>query len=361
MPRLSLTTIAYAGFSLGAVLVAPPARADGAFETFDGPGAFDTRPAVIDLLRRSVGTFSYDRETLASHAFLRTSAGKIVIVDPPKTKLLAQATGIDAAGNVLGWHFYTMGGFYRAHGFRRSAQGKFTIIGTNDPGDTYISATTTLGAYSGYYCYQRECTSYLSTPDDRHTYFAAPGGAWAVVANMNVANTVIGSYTTTDSAGTLTYHGFIRTADGGFTTLDLGDPTAAEPYTAASGINSLGVVVGDDADAAGRHHGYLRTRAGAVTRFDVPGAFDTFPRKINDLGVVVGFYTASQLGAVQGFLRRKDGSISTFAVPGSQQSFPSDINARGDVIGDYMTYVNGVTVTRGFIYHAGVAASAPRD
>jgi len=49
-------------------------------------------------------------------------------------------------------------------------------------------------------------------------------------------------------------------------------------FTSPSGITPGGVIVGWYADAGGVTHGFLRTRGGSFTTFDVPGAVNgTYP------------------------------------------------------------------------------------
>jgi hypothetical protein len=48
-------------------------------------------------------------------------------------------------------------------------------------------------------------------------------------------------------------------------------------------------------------HGFLRSRNGTFTKFDVPGASETVPTSINAAGVIAGNWSAAH-----GFLRIPD-------------------------------------------------------
>jgi hypothetical protein len=78
-------------------------------------------------------------------------------------------------------------------------------------------------------------------------------------------------------------HGFVRDARG-FATIDV--PGAS--YTAASGSNSGGQIVGDYLDSRKRFHGFIRDGR-RVRRIDFPGAKGTFAAGINDPGRVLGY------------------------------------------------------------------------
>jgi hypothetical protein len=80
-------------------------------------------------------------------------------------------------------------------------------------------------------------------------------------------------------------HGFVRDARG-FAKIDV--PGAS--FTAASGSNEGGQIVGDYLDSRKRFHGFLRDGR-RVRRIDFPGAKGTFAAAINDRGRIVGSYT----------------------------------------------------------------------
>jgi probable HAF family extracellular repeat protein len=116
-----------------------------------------------------------------------------------------------------------------------------------------------------------------------------------------------------------------------------------QPGTAASGINDAGQIVGFFNDSTGTH-GFLRLpgerrkesldpkdpdTSGSFTTVDVPGAFITWARGINNAGRIVGlFIERSALGPEHGFLftgglrRDDDGNGDGFQDGGKKQTGP---------------------------------------
>ena len=113
-------------------------------------------------------------------------------------------------------------------------------------------------------------------------------------------------------------------ADGNFTTILGTSPVA---------INLREDITGTYTDKIGEH-GFLRSRDGAFTAFDAPGASDTVPRAIDPDGVITGSYD-DQSGTTRGFTRAGDGTFTTFDVPGHSETYPAAINAGGVVTGTY--------------------------
>ena len=128
----------------------------------------------------------------------------------------------------------------------------------------------------------------------------------------------------------LTYHGFVRMADGTMVMIDVpGAGSGARQGTTPKSINRDGAVTGYYADSAGATRGFVRTPDGAFETFPVAkGSEDpfTFPNCINDGGVVVGLTNDSSGNGV-GFLRAADGLITTLDFPSQAWS----VNAAGAV------------------------------
>ncbi len=121
--------------------------------------------------------------------------------------------------------------------------------------------------------------------------------------------------------------------------------TGAYQGTAPTGINLSGTITGNVTDSSYGTHGFVRTRDGQFTDFDVPGADPivgcTCPLAINDFGVIAGEYIDSST-IQHGFVRFPDGKFATFdapgagAVPGSHQgTWFAVINNFGVVAGDF--------------------------
>jgi len=101
------------------------------------------------------------------------------------------------------------------------------------------------------------------------TTFDPPGAGTAAgqgtfpQQNLN-SGAIVGYYVDGNSVA----HGFIRSAHGKYTTIDV--PGAAG--TQAYGINDEGTAIGWWFETNGVYHGYLRDDHGDFTYFDVPGA-----------------------------------------------------------------------------------------
>ena len=110
------------------------------------------------------------------------------------------------------------------------------------------------------------------------------------------------------------------------------------------GINPGGVIVGTYVGAACQHfHGFLRSPDGTFTTIDLPGASDTDPNAINPAGVITGI-----VNFFHGFWRAPNGTFSKFDVPGAVYGLvPAALNPPGTVTG-YWFDVNGAT--HGFLW-----------
>ncbi len=197
------------------------------------------------------------------------------------------------------------------------------------------------------------------------TSFDAPGagaseleGTFAL--GINASGAITGVYS--NSMGVT--HGFIRAADGTFTTFDAPDAGSTSPGiegTIPISINTNGDVTGMYVDDNHAYHGFVRLAAdGTVTEFDAPEASSaanrgTTPLAINDSGQIVGLYTTGSAGSAStyyGFLRAADGTITTLTEPdagsgengnGDKQGTEAiDINASGEIVGDYSDSSNNV-------------------
>jgi hypothetical protein len=138
-------------------------------------------------------------------------------------------------------------------------------------------------------------------------------------------------------------HGFVKSRRGEVTSFDV--PGAR--YIFVEGNNDRGKVVGlyggpdavpgpDGMLPQGTIHGFVRDRRGAITRFDVPffrlhGAPD-----INERGQIVGYYDDPDNPISGAFLREPNGAIKRIDVPGASNVSAHGINNRGQVVGAYL-------------------------
>ncbi|HEX4157236.1 MAG TPA: hypothetical protein VHY79_02075 [Rhizomicrobium sp.] len=223
--------------------------------------------------------------------------------------------------------------------------------------------------------------------DAQYTIIDDPGEGYALGQGtfglgLNSSGVVVGYY---DDGNT---HGFERTPDGSYRTIDVGRTgTAAgdindhgaiaggagfytdmrqtkcpgflrtpkgrlkkfEPPNGAAGcyqdvfaINNSSSIIGDYKATDGLWHGYLRTKDGTIGVFDVAGAADTYATDINDNGAAAGVYIDSN--GYHGYIRMADGSFTTFDAPGGPGccNIAARINKLGEVQGDYLDD-NGVS------------------
>ena len=95
-------------------------------------------------------------------------------------------------------------------------------------------------------------------------------------------------------------------------------------------------------------HGFLRTRDGTFTTIDYPGAAETQVLAINPAGVIVGDF-CNAVTCYQGFVRAPDG---TFTVINANAGIPTGINPAGAITGFVLTEVGGyVRSSRRHLHH----------
>ena len=137
--------------------------------------------------------------------------------------------------------------------------------------------------------------------------------------------------------------GFVVDTNGVITTIKgPGNP----PITVARGINSQGQVVGSFGSTFGPgpgEQGFVYSN-GTLTVLDYPGASNTQPHGINDIGQIVGTYYDTN-GFPHGFLY-SNGAFSTLDIPGSTVTQINAINNAGQIAiyhpDSSFVYANGV-------------------
>jgi len=104
--------------------------------------------------------------------------------------------------------------------------------------------------------------------------------------------------------------------------------------TVPQAINNLGQIVGSYVNADGTLHGFLRQPNGVYTTVAPPGATLTVAVGINDLGVIVGEWVDAN-GEFHGFTRSVNGSLSTVDFPGAVDTGVLGLNDFGTMVGVY--------------------------
>jgi len=252
---------------------------DGTVATFDVPGGNSPEPAGINS--GDVVTGRYFDASGNRHGFVRAADGTVATFDGPDATD-TEAHAINDKGEVTG--FYRDGA--GDHGFTRNAAGKLRTFDGPNALETYGSSVNDKGGIAGYYI------------DSRHSA-----------------------------------HGFLRTADGTITTIDV---LGANGGTFATAINSQGVITGYYYNGNGDgEHGFVRLSDGTIATFDEPGC-DITPISLNRKGVITGFcQDRDNPRHTVGFVRKPDGKMKEFHVPGGKRTMPMGINDAGVIAGYY--------------------------
>jgi hypothetical protein len=218
--------------------------------------------------------------------------------------------------------------------------------GTASGQGTFPQDNNENGAITGYSIdTEVSCHGFLRTPDGTTVSFDAPGsatfkscqsgnagGTWAY--GINSGGEIVGTYQDEKYLA----HGFLRAADGTFTTIDA--PSAGRGVnqgTAGYAINPAGTVAGYYIDGNQAFHGFVRSRNGVFTDFDDPNAGSgagqgTLVAFMNPAGAITGWYFDS--GNVQhGYVRAADGTFTTIDGPGAVLSIAIGITPDGTISG----------------------------
>jgi hypothetical protein len=232
------------------------------------------------------------------------------------------------------------------HAGRRAKRddAQYTII--DDPGEGYALGQGTFafglnssGAVVGYYD-DGKTHGFERTPDGSYrTIDAGKTGSYA--DDINSEGAVAGSEGFYTDLRKKKCPGFLLTPKG---RLKKFAPPNGEAgcYQDVFAINNSTSIIGDYKTADGLWHGYLRTKNGSIDVFDVAGDTGTYATDINDNGAAAGVYTDSE--EYHGYIRAADGSFTTFDAPGGPGccNIAARINNAGEVQGDYLDD-NGVS------------------
>ncbi|MFL6688655.1 MAG: hypothetical protein ACJ8IR_00480 [Alphaproteobacteria bacterium] len=174
-----------------------------------------------------------------------------------------------------------------------------------------------------------------SMAEAKSTRFSLPDGTNGLyVTGPNASGDVAGIFLTSGNYNSHSY-GFIRSADGSFTTIDV--KKSYRHNTIVEAIDDADDVVGqyEEKDDPNIDHAFLRTPNGTLTSFDAPGAYNTLPFNINaGAGEMVGWYYTAD--GNHGFVRSMDGTLTTIDYPGATGgTYPYAVNAQGQITGSY--------------------------
>ncbi len=355
--------------------------------TFDAPGAGTTAGSFegtacysdCSVLINNFGAISgtYEDANNVFHGFVRSPEGKFTTFEAPGADTTPGnfngtfVNGISDAGAITGSYSDASGG---SHGFLRSPEGAFTTFDVTGsaPGATIANALNLEGAIVGFFADQHGVfRPYVRRPDGRFATWSVPGECDASPAtgcfgsasfSINLFGEAASGYE--DNSGNFVGHGLLRSADGKLTTFDVpGAGTGPYQGTGCPGcsrpLNLLGANAGFFIDGNNVVRGYLRSPAGKITKFDVPGegpqglgCFADCSMGLNDFGAITGSYLDAN-NVTHGYVRSPDGKFVTFDAPGADLTandfngtFPVSINDWGVVTGYYIDKNN---VVHGFL------------
>jgi hypothetical protein len=265
-------------------------------------------------------------------------------------------TSINDSGAITG---YSNDANFVSHGFLRSPDGRFTTfqapgadIKPADAEGTNATSINALGAITGYYGDSNGLIhGFLRSPEGKFTTIDVPGGGQTFPIAINLEGAIVGYYLDPSSQ----FYAFLRSPGGKVTTFF--GPGACDTGTAtgcygneATNINFWGTSVGNFMDSSGNFvgHGLIRSPDGKLTTFDVPGAgtgsyqgtgCPGCSSGFNLWGAIAGTYTDVN-SVSHGYLRSPDGTITTFDPPGSEYTgcgsdCPVSLNDWGAITGIY--------------------------
>ncbi len=195
---------------------------------------------------------------------------------------------------------------------------------------------------------------FLRTRNGEFTPIDVPGANLSVASGINSHGDIAGPYRlATDPM--MSRRGFIL-RNGAFTSFSVPDPNAVDGravFTQPLYINDRGDVVGrfcrrvvpvNCTGALGSDtHGFLRTAEGDFFTIDVPGALQTTAWSINNSGQIVGAYWSADDRKIHVF-QLSDGQITTIDLPFEPTWPRGGITTRGDIVGTF-----GDVPFRGFL------------
>ena len=304
--------------------------ADGTITTFDVPGEGTLNGQGVNsaysINPKGEITGFYTDDAYVYHGYLRARDGSFTTFDAPGAGTGegqgTLALDINPAGVIAGQYSDSSSVY---HGFVRARDGTITTF--DAPGAGTSPGQGTL----------------LSTVD-----------------GLNPEGTISRGYVNEGSLfdNTQVFHSLVRDRDGNITEFDVtGAGTGPGQGTDVAGINPSGTVEGSYIDGSGVVHGFVRSPNGAITKSDVAGAGTgsgqgtfPFPANINPSAVIAGGYVDTG-GAAHGFVRTRNGAITKFDVPGAgtgpgQGTFSNCNNAAGATTG---WYVDTSNVFHGFL------------
>jgi len=272
---------------------------------------------------------------LAGAAFDMTHAGEnTIIIDPPGA-IATSSIAINDRDVVAGDYTDEM---VVTRVFIRTPKGSLKTFRVINETDTRVTALNNEGAIAGTYTNRSgNFEGFVRDAAGKVETFKITGlkSKDTQVVAMNDSGTIVGRW------NSFPQHGFIRSADGTLTKFDA--PGALETFPAS--INADGDVAGSYSDGHQNGHGFVRSADGAFTSFDAVQDSATTAECIDDSGNVYGvWYDGSDVA--HGFIRQAGGTIETFDLPDNKgNAAVRGVDRKGSIYG---YYVDTSGVSHGF-------------
>ena len=305
--QLALRRSCLTAFCLPLIVSIAAAQGDSksafTYTTFTVTGATSLSAESIN----NAGTVSGEYADAAGDtvSYLRASDGTFTTYTEPNdtsSPTYTEAGQINKNGFVAGEFYDTADTTYEGYIYK-SAAGTYTTYQV--PGQPQFTSTGLAGINDkGNLCGFVFPPPYTSSSafvevSGTVTVFSVNGSATTACYAINDSGVSVGYYV--DSAGV--YHGWMRTATGTVTTIDVPGaatttgtaPCVSVPVagTVVIGVNNTGYVSGHYWDSAYNEHGFIMTPSGKFIHVNVPGAFQTSGGGLNDHVTITGHYADS--------------------------------------------------------------------
>ena len=237
------------------------------------------------------------------HGFSLTAKGVFTSLDPPGSTLTS-ANFISPQGVIVGLYLDSS---FVSHGFILDG-GKYTTVDAPGAAGTSLTGLNPSGEISGFICSDPACgntgngttnQSFVESKKGIFTFFDPPGATSSEASTVNPSGAVVGDFTNNGGSTCFTECQGYLLFQGKYTTINF--PNSV--FTFAGGGNPENDIAGEYIDTAGVTHAFL-LHNGSYTSFDYPevGVQFTAGSGINPAGVIVGLFEDST-GAFHGFIR----------------------------------------------------------
>ncbi|MGA8169895.1 MAG: DUF4214 domain-containing protein [Methylocystis sp.] len=265
----------------------------------------------------------------------------INIPAPVGNNVYISATGVDAAGEVVGYYgsvdgegdstdyaFVATGGI--ATTYNISGASNIIGIGVTSSGEIWGSYTDNYNRDYGFVVINGALDEF-NVPAATATYVTGVTDGGVIYGYFNNGSNQLQGYV---------YHF-------GYSFINVPGATT----TTVSGVNASGEIVGVFTDAAYAAHGFTDFN-GAYAAFSVPGATETYVVGVSDAGVIAGSYVDASNN--EHVFTYNNGAITTINVAGSNYASATAENAAGEIVGYYEDNAGNI---HGFIDNNGVVST----